>query len=99
MSMARLSTVFQKYDDVCGKGFLGQTRREVLPHGHQAHPPAVCKERATKSGSKSAAARRVASPLAWGVVAPRSQTHRGYACARAESTSSRLAPSQRWRNK
>jgi hypothetical protein len=27
-----------KYDDVRGQGFFGQTRREVLPHWHQAYP-------------------------------------------------------------
>src|SRR5258708_11691460 len=94
MEISKIIIVFQKYDEVRGEGFLSQTRRE-----RRSYPPAVCKERATKSGAKSAAARRVAPPLAWGVVAPRSQTHRGYACARAENASSRLAPSQRQRNK
>src|SRR5438876_166982 len=35
---AGLSGHEHKYDDVRGKGFLAQTRREVLPHGHQRTP-------------------------------------------------------------
>src|SRR2546427_4883435 len=83
-----LSTPFHKYDHVCGEGFLAQTRRE-----RRAYPSGVCKERATTSGPKRTAARRVASHLASGFVAPRSQSAGGYA------PSSRLARSQMRRNK
>ena len=38
LSSTRLSTPFHKYGHVCGEGFLAQTRREVLPHGHQHIP-------------------------------------------------------------
>src|SRR5688572_16805653 len=40
-------------------------------------PKWICKERATKSGRKRAAARRVALKLAWSFVARRLQTHFG----------------------
>ena len=85
--LTRLSTPIHKYGYVRGKGFLCQTRRE-----RRAYPSAVCKERATTSGAKGPAARRVAPHLALGVVAPRSQTASGYA------PSSRLAQSQMRRN-
>src|SRR5438128_3333387 len=68
-SPRRLSTPFHKYDHVCGEGFLAQTRRE-----RRAYPSGVCKERATTSGPKRTAARRVAPHLASGFVAPRSQS-------------------------
>src|SRR5437870_12114133 len=83
-----LSTPFHKYDHVCGEGFLAQTRRE-----RRAYPSGVWKERATTSGPKRTAARRVAPHLASGFVAPRSQSAGGYA------PSSRLARSQMRRNK
>src|SRR5438093_12995491 len=67
-----LSTPFHKYDHVCGEGFLAQTRRE-----RRAYPSGVCKERATTSGPKSTAARRVASLFGAGFVAPRSEPHFG----------------------
>src|SRR6266851_3650284 len=38
-------------------------------------PKWICEERATKSGRKRTAARRVAPNLAWGFVARRSQPH------------------------
>src|SRR5438128_4759241 len=87
-SALRLSTPFHKYDHVCGEGFLAQTRRE-----RRAYPSGVWKERATTSGPKRTAARRVAPHLASGFVAPRSQSAGGYA------PSSRLARSQMRRNK
>src|SRR6187455_143552 len=55
-------------------------------------PQWICKERATKSGRKRTAARRVASNLACGCVARRSQIPPGYA------PSSRLATGQIGRN-
>src|SRR5258705_2106887 len=55
-------------------------------------PQWICKERATKSGRKRTAARRVAPNLACGCVARRLQTHCGYA------PSSRLATGQIGRN-
>src|SRR6266851_5765759 len=55
-----------------GEGFFGQTRRE-----RRAYPSGVCKERATKSGRKRTAARKVAPNLACGCVARRSQIHFG----------------------
>src|SRR5216117_213889 len=67
-----LSTPFHKYNHVCGEGFLAQTRRE-----RRAYPSGVCKERATRSGPKITAARRVASLFGSGFVAPRSQPHFG----------------------
>src|SRR5438445_7978040 len=60
------------YDDVRCEGFFGQTRRE-----RRAYPSGVCEERATKSGRKRTAARRVAPNLACGCVARRSQIHFG----------------------
>src|SRR5438093_4585562 len=60
------------YDDVRGEGFFGQTRRE-----RRAYPSGVCEERATTSGRKRTAARRVAPNLACGCVARRSQIHFG----------------------
>src|SRR5436309_15631199 len=67
-----LSTPFHKYDPVCGEGFLAQTRRE-----RRAYPSGVCKERATTSGPKSTAARRVASIFGSGFVAARPQLRSG----------------------
>src|SRR6266571_2800221 len=75
------------WDDVRGEGFFGQTRRE-----RRAYPSAVCEERATKSGRKRTAARRVAPNLACGCVARRSQIHFGIC------SSSRLATGQIGRN-
>src|SRR5437773_7334473 len=68
----QLSTAFHKYDPVCGEGFLAQTRRE-----RRGYSSGVCKERATTSGTKRTAARRVASLFGSGFVAPRSQPHFG----------------------
>jgi len=51
---------------------LAQTRCE-----RRAYPSGVCKERATTSGPKITAARRVASLFGSGFVAPRSQPHFG----------------------
>src|SRR5439155_3426446 len=79
---AWLSGHEHNYDDVRGEGFFGQTRRE-----RRAYPSGVCKERATKSGRKRTAARRVAPNLAYGCVARRSQIHFGIC--------SRLAPCPR----
>src|SRR5437762_1889612 len=45
--------------------------------GTSAYPSAVCKERATTSGPKRTAARRVASLFGSGFVAHRSQPHLG----------------------
>ena len=75
------------YDDVRSERFFGQTRRE-----RRAYPPGVCEERATKSGRKRTAARRVAPNLSCGCVARWSQIHFGYA------PSSRLATGQIRRN-
>src|SRR5262245_22230786 len=83
-----LSTPIHKYDDVCGEGFLGQTRRE-----RRAYPSGVCKARATTSGPKRTAARRVASLFGSGFVAPRSQPTSG------DAPSSRLARTENRRNK
>jgi hypothetical protein len=55
-------------------------------------PQRTCKERATKSGRKRTAARRVAPNLACGCVARRSQPHFG------DAPSSRLATGQIGRN-
>src|SRR5208283_4174145 len=77
-----LSTDEHKYDDVRGKAFLAQARRE-----RRAYPTWVCEERATKPAAKRTAAQRVALFLAWGVVARRLQPHCG-GCAL-------LAPSPR----
>jgi hypothetical protein len=78
-----LSTDEHQYDDVRGKGFLAQARRE-----RRAYPSWVCEERATKPAAKRTAAQRVALCLAWGVVARRLQPHLG------DAPSSRLAPGQ-----
>src|SRR5437899_5150105 len=67
-----LSTAFHKYNHVCAEGFLAKTRRE-----RRTYPSAVCKERATTSGPKRTAARRVASLFGSAFVAPRSQPHFG----------------------
>src|SRR5207253_5402693 len=63
---------WHNYDDVRGEEFFSQTRRE-----RRAYPSGVCEERATKSGRKRTAARRVAPNLACGGVARRSQIHFG----------------------
>src|SRR2546425_9872757 len=63
-AVATLSGHEHNYDDVRGEGFFGQTRRE-----RRAYPSGVCEERATKSGRKRTAARRVAPNLACGGVA------------------------------
>src|SRR5271169_3291945 len=76
----------QKYDSVRGKAFLAQTRRE-----RRAYPSAVCEERATRSAPKRPAALRVASRLACGFVAPRSQTHAGMLPRRASPQAKRGA--------
>src|SRR6266568_9290593 len=55
-------------------------------------PKWICEERATKSGRKRTAARRVAPNLACGVVARRLQPHLG------DAPSSRLATGQIGRN-
>src|SRR5437773_1660361 len=99
---ARLSTPFHKYDHVCGEGFLAQTRRERPVHrssfateGGRAYPSAVCKERATKSGPKRTAARRVASLFGSGFVAPRSQPHCG-GCFLVAPRQNRKSTQQTW---
>src|SRR5437016_9498186 len=71
-TLLKLSGHEHNYDDVRGEGFFGQTRRE-----RRAYPSGVCEERATTSGRKRAAARRVAPNLACGCVARRSQIHFG----------------------
>src|SRR5437867_10742218 len=86
----RLSTPFHKYDHVCGEGFLAQTRRE-----RRAYPSGVCKERATTSGPKRTAARRVASLFGSGVVAPRSQPHCG-GCSLVAPRQNRKSTQQTW---
>src|SRR5438876_9585815 len=85
-----LSTPFHKYDHVCGEGFSAQTRRE-----RRAYPSGVCKARATTSGPKRTAARRVASLFGSGVVAPRSSRQVGT----GDAPSSRLARTEKRRNK
>src|SRR5207245_2444238 len=89
-SLAALSTPFHKYNHVCGEGFLAQTRRE-----RRAYPSAVCKERATTSGPKSTAARRVASLFGSGFVAPRSQPHFG-GCSLVAPRQNRKSTQQTW---
>src|SRR5919108_4852852 len=68
MVTAKPSVLFTNWVGICGNGFWVQTRRE-----RRAYPSAVCKERTTKSDPKRHAALRVASHLAFGFVAPRSQ--------------------------
>src|SRR5438034_4493092 len=72
LAAPKLSTPFHKYNHVCGEEFSAQTRRE-----RRAYLSGVCKERATTSGPKRTAARRVASLFGSGFVAPRSQPHCG----------------------
>src|SRR5881409_3094930 len=86
----QLSTPFHKYDHVCGEGFSAQTRRE-----RRAYPSGVCKERATTSGPKRTAARRVASLFGSGVVAPRSQPHYG-GCSLVAPRQNRKSTQQTW---
>src|SRR5207249_9217341 len=85
-----LSTPFHKYDHVCGEGFSAQPRRE-----RRAYPSGVCKARATTSGPKRTAARRVASLFGSGVVAPRSQPHCG-GCSLVAPSQNRKATQQTW---
>src|SRR5213594_4438380 len=93
--MRPLSTPFHKYDHVCGEGFLAQTRRE-----RRAYPSGVCKERATTSGPKSTAARRVASLFGSGVVAPLPAGRQvGHSPTAGDAPSSRLARTENRRNK
>src|SRR5258705_9068186 len=54
-------------------------------------PQWICEERATKSGRKRTAARRVAPNLACGFVARRLQTHLG-GCASARAEAPRASP-------
>src|SRR5881628_989952 len=89
-SGATLSTPFHKYDHVGGEGFSAQTRRE-----RRAYPSGVCKARATTSGPKRTAARRVASLFGSGVVAPRSSRQVGT----GDAPASRLARTEKRRNK
>src|SRR6266851_471985 len=58
------STVTRNYRHMRGQEFFVLTRRE-----RRAYPSAVCKERATRSARKRAAALWVAPHWAWGVVA------------------------------
>src|SRR5439155_6125269 len=67
-----LSTPFHKYGHVCDEGFWARTRRE-----RRAYPSGVCKERATTSGPKTTAARRVASLFGSCFGTSRSQPHCG----------------------
>src|SRR5881628_970558 len=85
-----LSTPFHKYEHVCGEGFLARTRRE-----RRAYPSGVCKERATTSGPKRTAARRVASLFGSGFVAPRSQPHCG-GCSLVAPRQNRKSTQQTW---
>src|SRR5439155_11547834 len=85
-----LSTPFHKYDHVCGEGFSAQTRRE-----RRAYPSGVCKARATTSGPKRTAARRVAPLSGSGVVAPRSQPHCG-GCSLVAPRQNRKSTQQTW---
>src|SRR5881398_1082810 len=90
MGIISLSNPFHKYDHVCGEGFLVQTRRE-----RRAYPSAVCKERATTSGPKRTAARRVALLFGSGFVAPRSQPHCG-GCSLVAPRQNRKSTQQTW---
>src|SRR5439155_7997222 len=85
-----LSTPFNKYDHVGGEGFSARTRRE-----RRAYPSGVCKARATTSGPKRTAARRVAALFGSGVVAPRSQPHCG-GCSLVAPRQNRKATQQTW---
>src|SRR5436309_2308724 len=87
-----LSTPFHKYDHVCGEGFSAQTRRERRAY---PFPTRRDKARATTSGPKRTAARRVASLFGSGVVAPRSSRQVGT----WDAPSSRLARTEKRRNK
>src|SRR5438874_10056687 len=78
LSCTILSGHGHKYDDVRGKGFFGQTRRE-----RRDIPQRICKERATKSGRKRPAALWVATNLACGFVARRLQPTLGMRPPRA----------------
>src|SRR5436309_9719037 len=90
-----LSTPFHKYNHVCGEGFLAQTRRE-----RRAYPSGVCKERATTSGPRSTAARRVASLFGSGFVAPLPAGRQvGHSPTAGDAPSSRLARTENRRNK
>src|SRR5438093_3643303 len=89
---ANLSTPFNKYDHVCGEGFSAQTRRERRAY---PFPTRRDKARATTSGPKRTAARRVASLFGSGVVAPRSSRQVGT----GDAPSSRLARTEKRRNK
>src|SRR6059036_3377805 len=44
-----LSGLRHKYDDVRGKGFFAQTRREVIPHGH----PSISRSGSVRSEQRS----------------------------------------------
>src|SRR5881409_1646147 len=88
----QLSTPFHKYDHVCGEGFSAQTRRERRAY---PFPTRRDKARATTSGPKRTAARRVASLFGSGVVAPRSSRQVGT----GDAPSSRLARTEKRRNK
>src|SRR5213593_4306590 len=83
-----LSTPFHKYDHVCGEGFSAQTRRERRAY---PFPTRRDKARATTSGPKRTAARRVASLFGSGVVAPRSSRQVGT----GDAPSSRLARTEK----
>src|SRR5206468_10710550 len=63
--------------------------------GTRAYPSAVCKERATTSGPKRTAARRVASLFGSGFVAPRSQPHFG-GCSLVAPRQNRKSTQQTW---
>src|SRR5438876_12013753 len=84
----QLSTPFHKYDHVCGEGFLARTRRE-----RRAYPSGVCKERATTSGPKRTAARRVASLFGSASLLL------GHSATARDAPSSRLARTEEQRNK
>src|SRR5207247_5741448 len=87
-----LGPPFHTYDHVCGEGFSAQTRRERRAY---PFPTRRDKARATTSGPKRTAARRVASLFGSGVVAPRSSRQVGT----GDAPSSRLARTEKRRNK
>src|SRR5436189_2728052 len=68
--------------------------------GTRAYPSGVCKERATTSGPKGTAARRVASLFGSGFVAPLPAGRQvGHSPASGDAPSSRLARTEKRRNK
>src|SRR6059036_545510 len=88
-----LSGLRHKYDDVRGKGFFAQTRREVIPHGH----PSISRSGSVRSEQRSLGEKDL-PPSGLRRIWPVASLLVGYSPMAGDAPSSRLATGQIGRN-